>query len=174
MKIKLKLEWVGALVLILILGLVLLLGEKEEAFIPDQVEVKAQVIQVYINGAVHKPGVYELGSEDRLQVLVERAGGFLDKADIRMVNLARPLKDGEMVWIYLQEEEGPVYMGIDYFNYASKEDLLKLPGIGQTTADKIIMYREEFGAFDSIEDLLEVEGIGQSKLDTLKDHLNMD
>lgn len=54
-------------------------------------------------------------------------------------------------------------------NTASLEELDTLPGIGETTANKIISYREENGKFKSIEEIKEVKGIGDSKYEEIKD-----
>jgi competence protein ComEA len=44
-------------------------------------------------------------------------------------------------------------------NTAKKDELEKLPGIGPTTAQKIIDHREKYGPFKRIEHLLIVKGI---------------
>lgn len=49
-------------------------------------------------------------------------------------------------------------------NTAPVEQLQRLPGVGPSTAQKILDYRNENGKFDSIEELDEVNGIGPSKL----------
>jgi competence protein ComEA len=53
-------------------------------------------------------------------------------------------------------------------NSASREELIALPGIGEVTAERIILRREDVGPFTTPEDLLSVKGISKRKLETLK------
>jgi len=53
-------------------------------------------------------------------------------------------------------------------NTATLEELESLPGIGPTLAQRIIDYRDQNG-FYAIEDILNVPGIGQSTFDEIKD-----
>ena len=54
-------------------------------------------------------------------------------------------------------------------NTATKGELDTLPGVGESTANKIIRYREENGKFKTIEEIKEVSGIGDSKYEQIKD-----
>ncbi len=54
-------------------------------------------------------------------------------------------------------------------NSSSLEELMSLPNIGESKAESIIKYREEFGEFGVIEDLMEVSGIGESVYNKIKD-----
>ncbi len=54
-------------------------------------------------------------------------------------------------------------------NTAGLEELDTLPGIGESTANKIINYRNENGKFKTIEEIKEVSGIGDSKYEKIKD-----
>ena len=58
-------------------------------------------------------------------------------------------------------------------NTATQEELETLPGIGPTTAIKIVNYRNENGKFKSIEDIKEVSGIGESKFNNIKDMISV-
>ena len=54
-------------------------------------------------------------------------------------------------------------------NKAPAEELMKLPGIGESTARAIVDYRQENGPFGSVEDLIRVKGIGEKKLEAIRD-----
>ena len=54
-------------------------------------------------------------------------------------------------------------------NTADISDLCTLPGIGESTAKKIIAYREEHGLFEHIEDIMNISGIKESRFNSIKD-----
>lgn len=56
-------------------------------------------------------------------------------------------------------------------NKASKDQLMTLKGVGNSTAEKIIEYRNKEGGFKKIEQLLEVSGIGESKFNKIKENI---
>lgn len=58
-------------------------------------------------------------------------------------------------------------------NTATQTELETLPGIGPSTASKIIAYRKEKGKFKNIEELKDVSGIGNSKYDKVKDLISV-
>jgi len=54
-------------------------------------------------------------------------------------------------------------------NTANKQDLIALPGIGETLAQRIIDYRNTHGPFKSIEEVMKIKGIGQGTFNKIKD-----
>jgi competence protein ComEA len=58
--------------------------------------------------------------------------------------------------------------GMVNLNTASSAALQRLPGVGPSTAAKIIEYREQTGGFRTVEELMEVRGIGEKKLQKMR------
>ncbi|MEJ2195309.1 MAG: helix-hairpin-helix domain-containing protein [Ignavibacteriaceae bacterium] len=64
----------------------------------------------------------------------------------------------------------PAEKSID-INSADLETLIRLPGIGEITAQKIIDFRTEKGKFESLDELMDVKGIGKSKFSKIEKFL---
>jgi len=56
-------------------------------------------------------------------------------------------------------------------NTAGINELVKLPGIGEKTAEKIIQLRSERGKFKRLQELMDVRGIGEVKFNKIKKFL---
>ena len=142
---------------------------------------------VHVTGAVAAPGLYELSEGARVNEAIDAAGGFAEGADTTVLNLARVLVDGEQVVVPTHAAEGDavaaaagdtsagsgvsgsIIAGKVNINRADVATLDTLPGVGESTAQKIIADREANGPFASIEDLKRVSGIGEKKFEQLAD-----
>lgn len=58
-------------------------------------------------------------------------------------------------------------------NTATVEELMQLPQIGETIAQRIIAYRELHGDFAGISELMNVEGIGEGRYEAIKDYVTV-
>ena len=58
-------------------------------------------------------------------------------------------------------------------NTAGTTELQQVPGIGPSTAQKILDTRKSYGAFKSVDDLLAIKGIGPKKLDKMRKYLTV-
>jgi competence protein ComEA len=138
-----------------------------------------QLLVVDVAGAVIRPGLYRLPQGSRIADAVAKAGGTTTKAATDTVNLAAPLADGEQVVVPAKTPAGAAAAppgeapsaasGPVSLSTATAEQLDALPGIGPVTAQKIVDYRTEHGAFHSVDELDAISGIGPAKLDQLRD-----
>lgn len=153
---------------------------------------------VHVIGEVNNPGVVTLKEGARIIDAINEAGGKTEEADLSKVNLAYVVEDGTQIYIprinenlneielmtqdagssivinssETADEEDNKNSKVN-INTANKEKLETLPGIGETTAQKIIDYREANGKFNNIEDLKNVSGIGDAKFNSLKDKITV-
>lgn len=149
----------------------------------------ANEIVIHIDGEVINPGIVYLLTEARVSDAIEASGGTTELADISKINLAYVLKDGQKIHIpsiydtdssqYIQDDAGINVIVPDNYNssslvninLATQSELETLPGVGPSTASKIIDYRNKNGRFQTIEDIMNVSGIGEAKFANIKDYI---
>lgn len=140
-------------------------------------------IIVDVRGAVNQPGVYTLPVGSRVQDALARAGETLANADLRALNLARRVNDGEQIYVpLLGEATAPPpptpargaptatrSLSKLNINTATVAELDALPGIGPAIAQRIIDYRTQNGDFKTIEEIKKVRGIGDALFNQIKE-----
>jgi competence protein ComEA len=142
-------------------------------------EPEQRVVVVHVVGAVRRPGLYRLRFGARVADAVRRAGGPAARADTQLVNLAAPVVDGEQVIVPAKQPRagapdtgsappGPGSAPV-HLSTATLEELDALPGVGPVTAQKIVDYRKQHGAFTSVAELDAIPGIGPARLEQLRD-----
>ncbi|WP_409289385.1 helix-hairpin-helix domain-containing protein [Peribacillus sp. SCS-37] len=164
----------------------LLMGVKEQAESGGEKAEAAEkkIILADVKGAVNKPGVYEAQPGERVINLIEKAGGFKEKADQNQVNLAQEVSD-QMVIFVPEIGSAPAAMpgaaggsvpGGDEkvnINTADEAELMTLTGIGPSKAAAIIEYRTREGGFKKPEDLKNISGIGEKTFEKLKESIKV-
>jgi competence protein ComEA len=160
------------------------------------------LIYVYVTGAVAKPGVYTLPEGSRVQDAIAAAGGAMIQADLDGINLAERLTDEAHVIISRRDDSTPSTVQQPSsavaksstaplagqsgpttskappaspvnINTASAEQLQTLPGIGPSTAARIIADREQNGPFRTIEDLTRITGIKEGTMAKIRAYITV-
>ena len=141
-------------------------------------------LKVYISGAIAMPGVYTMREGDRLEDVIEAAGGATygplpfcinlavrvkDEASYNVPESGKPCQQPVLSATTTTEEGGGARIeatteqdadsGVD-LNTATLQQLTTLPGVGPVKAQAIVAYREGTGRFQSIEEVMDVQGIG--------------
>lgn len=148
-------------------------------------------IIVYVCGAVNESKVVTLKENSRICDAIDAVGGLTKDADLTNINLAYILEDGEKIYIpkigEKIESEATTSSSSSYSTYSSNSlktnkininkatqtELETIPGVGPSTALKIINYREENGKFSSVEDIKNVSGIGDAKYEQMKEYITV-
>ena len=135
----------------------------------------APEVVVDVAGKVREPGIVQLPAGSRVVDAVEAAGGARRGVDLSGLNLARVLVDGEQVVVGIPAPAGVAASAASApgtgppgalvnINTATQTELETLPGIGPVTAQAILQWRTDNGAFSAVDELMEVSGIGEATL----------
>ncbi len=128
---------------------------------------------VDVVGAVRSPGLVRLPDGSRVADAIARAGGLRRGAERAGVNFAAPVSDGQQVVVPRRGAAvlagagagaGSASTGPVSLSSATAEQLDALPGVGPVTAEKIVAYRQQHGAFRSVDELDAISGIGPSRI----------
>ena len=171
--------------------------ESDVATVETEGIIEPAVIFVDVGGAVHLSGLFALPAGSRVADAIEAAGGLTENAEMKYINRAYVLSDGDRLYIPTVTEvrdgtapptagqvtasggatgsapQGSSGTTLININTAGSEELQKLNGVGPVTAQKIIDYRTKKGLFKRIEDLMNVSGIGAKTFEKLRDYITV-
>lgn len=160
----------------------------------EETQEPEEMVYVHVCGQVVSPGVYQLLKGSRVYEAIALAGGCTEQGALDCLNMAQEVADGMKIQVPDQEmarrilEEQPAGTGQNQLsglgpgqsvqtlvniNTASKEQLMTLSGIGESRAEDIIQYREEYGGFQKIEDIMKVSGIKEAAFQKIKDSITV-
>lgn len=151
----------------------------------NQSSSSAKLIQVDIEGAVERPGVYRLPSGSRVDDAIAKSGGLSEEADrealAKNMNRASVLVDGAKIYVpkkgdtashiidpLLQRQITSQNESVN-INTASQNELEDLPGVGPVTAKKIIDNRP----YQTLKELVSKKALGQALFETIKGNLSL-
>ena len=100
----------------------------------NEEEIKKEII-VHIAGCVQNEGIVKIKEGSRVYEAIDEAGGLLENADIKNINLAYIVTDGQKIYIPSIEEQEAKHEETIYeeekskinINTAEKTELQKLP-----------------------------------------------
>lgn len=175
-------------------------AEEETNFMEEESENEDNIL-IHVSGCVKSPGIVILSKESRIIDAIKAAGGETEDANLDKLNLAFVLEDGQKLYIPSkyektenEEETEEEYISSDSgkdvitegannakgekeevinINTAMIDKLITLPGIGESTANKIIAYRKANGKFKTVEDIKNVPGIGDVKFENFKSKITV-
>lgn len=151
------------------------------------------VIYVHIDGAVHTAGVYSLPGGARIFEAIEAAGGASDDADLRELNLAARVTDGQKLVIPSKVQPAEAREAVPTIstasagsapanaasarinlNTASQRVLETLPGVGPVTAGRIVEYRQANGPFARVEQLRDARLVNATTFERIRSLVTTD
>ena len=139
-------------------------------------------VVVGLAGVAGCSGVFYLNEKATVRDLLEASAVRVDKhVDPDILN--RPLATGKTVVVESRERVVIADMGNAYklmlgipvdINKVTLEELMLITGIGETTAEHIIEWRERAGGFRKVEDLMKIRGIKEKKFQKLRGYFCTD
>jgi competence protein ComEA len=122
---------------------------------------------VYVSGAVKTPGLYKLAPDARLDAALQAAGGVLPQAATASLNLARRVKDEEMIVVPSQSDpsasasaapSAPVAGAVNQ----ADADQLQAAGLTEAQAKHLVEWGQSHGPVHSADEVRDVPGLSRS------------
>lgn len=142
------------------------LPEEEKMIFVEQKEP----FYITIEGAVTFPKTLVFYDDVSIYDIINYAGGYLAEADTSYVNSIYYNQTASIYVPYKTEEEKQETILIN-INDASFQTLIQIPGMTETRAAELIVYRTQHGHFEHIDELLEVKYIGQATLESIRPYI---
>lgn len=172
------------------------LAESSQDEVVDDNRKKQNKAILHVCGEVRNPGVYSVDCEARVIDAIKAAGGFTKEAAEDAFNQADFITDGQRIYVPSKKEieslseteiaevvfsssaerenkDGSSNKTKVNINKATKEELMTIPGIGESKAESILAYRLEHGKFTTIEELQNISGIKSAIFNKMKDGITV-
>jgi competence protein ComEA len=137
------------------------------------IENEVNMLEVTITGEVYFPGTYYFYEDTTYYDLIKQAGGLKPEADDALITYQKSITTETHVIIPSQETSIEQIVSLVNVNEASFQELLEIDGMTETRAANLIIYRENYGAFQSIDDLIHVKYIGAETLEKIRPYITV-
>lgn len=122
-------------------------------------------IKIEIKGNVLQEKTIEVPIGTTFNDIVDQIG-LKEDSDISCLSNLEVLKNNQILNIPKKNNSNLISI-----NTASIYELSSLPGIGKSTAIKIIDYRNEYGCFIKLDEIMNISGIGMKKYERIKKYI---
>ena len=161
------------IVIIMILLWIVLFPRGEKVETVDLDAKPLSIISVEIIGAVEFPGIYHFFEVVTVGDALTYAGNTLIDADMTLIMTSELITRNRQIFIpsINQEIEAPkILVNV---NKASFKELITIPGMTETRAASLIIYREAHGDFKHIDELINVKYIGIATLEKIRPYIKL-
>ena len=145
-----------------------------------------QEVQIELEGAVQRPGLFTYPQPPTLSRVIEDGGGLKGKSKLPAQRGQETLTKDTRISILVDNaerltvESGPLSVKSLWIlgrpiplNQATAEELDRIPGIGPGLALRMVEHRETKGPFSELEELRQVKGIGEKTLEKIRPYLTI-
>ena len=158
-------------------------GFFDHALLSGSTMEKIPPCTVEIVGDVRDPGIYSFVHRVSVSKVIEAAGGLTGNLIVPYGFTSEVVPNGGKITVdreparctvSLMDPAKRVLFFVPFnINTAGVDELVFLPGLGDTTARAILTYREHNGTFSRLDTLMNVPGIGQHTFNKIKDYLTL-
>lgn len=127
-----------------------------------------KLINVEVVGEVNDPGEVRVAKGSKVYDAIYAAGGITEYADVSKIKTDIAVKENARIIVPRIGGNSGIQVNI---NTADANELISIPGIGETLANNIIAYRTQNGNFATPEDIVKVKGIGEKTYEKIKKYI---
>lgn len=173
---------IGVAVGLLAVAVVFLVRDSEPVILLTDTD--GEDVQVWIEGDVARPGLYQLQETSTVSDVLRLAGAQPAAVDLGGLDPNQPVTNGLQI-VVASRESPPGEATSDQripssstgqvinINAADASTLELLPGIGPVLAGRIIEYRQQNGAFTTVDELDAIRGISPRMVDEMRSMISV-
>jgi competence protein ComEA len=155
------------------IGWMIFFPKPEDIVSMDQGAVKLSYFEVDLKGEVNIPSKRHFFAPVTLGEVIDMCGGLSQDADISRLNFSELITSNRQITIDRIQAQGNLPAILVNINQASFKELLTIPGMTETKAASLIIYREAHGHFKHVDELIHVKHIGPATLEKIKPFIKL-